>query len=124
LGKILETLAVVEAEGKLPIWALVSTHVNRLGRGTTVVIISPETDSYLLTIAMDLIHRGLVPVIVLIDPSGFGGAQGSEELSQKLLALGVFTFVINEGDDIKEILETSQTIVIRHGFLRVGVENR
>jgi uncharacterized protein (DUF58 family) len=124
LGKILETLAVVEAEGKLPIWALVSTHVNRLARGTTVVIISPETDARLLTIAMDLMHRGLVPVIVLIDPSGFGGSQGSKELSQKLFAMGVFTFVINEGDDIKEILETPQTIMTRHGFLRVGVENR
>ena len=124
LGKVLETLAVVEAEGELPIWALVSTHVNRLSRGTTVVIISPETDTRLLTIAMDLVHRGLVPVIVLIDPSGFGGVQGTTELSQKLLALGVFTFVINEGDDIKEILETPQTIITRQGFLRVGVENR
>jgi DNA-directed RNA polymerase subunit K/omega len=49
----------------------------QLARGSTVILITPETNEQILTITMELIHRGLIPVIILIDPSGFGGTQDS-----------------------------------------------
>lgn len=116
LGKILETLAVLEPEGELPIWALVSTQISHLVRGSTVVIISPETSEHLQTITMELLHRGLIPVIVIINPKSFGGLSEVDELAQKLSGQGAFIFVINEGDDIKAVLETPQTIVNRRSF--------
>lgn len=106
LGKILETLAVLEPEGDLPIWALVNAQARHLARGSTVILITPETDEHILTITMELIHRGLIPVIILIDPSGFGGRLNSDGLVQRLSNQGVITLAINQGDDIKTIFET------------------
>jgi uncharacterized protein (DUF58 family) len=123
LGKILETLAVLMPEGDLPIWALVNTQANHLVRGSTVVIITPDTDDRIQTLTLEIIHRGLVPVIILIDPMGFGGMKGSKELAKKLSAQGTYIFVINEGDDVKNILETPQIGVSRFDFDLVGLDH-
>ena len=108
LGKILETLAVLEPQGDLPLWALVSAQAGHLARGSTVVLITPETDEQILILSMELIHRGLIPVIILIDPASFGGSHGSDELAQRLASQGIFSFVIRKGDDIRAVLETPQ----------------
>ncbi len=106
LGKILETLAVLEPEGDLPLWALVNAQTGHFARGSTVVLITPETDQQIVTITMELIHRGLIPVLILINPASFGGSQDIEVITKQLTRQGVFTFVINEGEDIKSVLET------------------
>lgn len=118
LGKILETLAVIQPEGDLPLWSLVNAQVRHLARGSTVVLITPEVGEQLLTLTMELIHRGLIPVLILIDPSSFGGNQDSEEIVRKLTNQGVFTFVIHEGEDIKSVLETPQPTIDRRYFIR------
>jgi uncharacterized protein (DUF58 family) len=118
LGKILETLAVIQPEGDLPLWALVNAQVRHLARGSTVVLITPETGEQLLTLTIELIHRGLIPVLILIDPSSFGGSQDSEEIVRQLTNQGVFTFVIHEGEDIKTVLETPQPTFDRRNFIR------
>lgn len=111
LGKILETLAVLEPEGELPLWALVNAQVGHLARGSTVVLITPETDQQIVTITMELIHRGLIPVLILINSASFGGSQDTEIITKQLARQGVFTFVINEGDDIKSVLETPMPVL-------------
>ena len=114
LGKILETLAVLEPEGDLPLWALVSSQVTHLPRGSTVVLITPATDEQILNLTMELLHRGLIPVLILINPSSFGGAQPVDDIANRLTDQGVYTFTIHEGDDIKSVLETPMPIVTQH----------
>ncbi len=110
LGKILETLAVLEPEGDLPLWALVNSQISNLSRGSTVLLITPSTDEKILTISLEMIHRGLIPVLILIDPSSFGGDERTDELSAKLSNHGVVNFVVQEGDDLKAVLETPQAM--------------
>jgi uncharacterized protein (DUF58 family) len=116
LGKILETLAVLEPEGDLPLWALVNSQVTHLPRGSTVVVITPAADEQILNITMELIHRGLIPVLILIDPSGFGSALPTDAISRQLTNQGISTFVIHEGDDIKTVLETPLPVADRKFF--------
>jgi len=108
LGKILETLAVLRAEGDLPLWGLISSQLAHLVRGSTIILITPSSDQKILTVVMELIQRGLMPVVILIDPASFGGAQNSGELAATLVNRGVLTFLIHKGDDIKAALETPQ----------------
>jgi len=110
MGKILETLAVIEPEGELPLWALVSSQISNLSRGSTVLLITPASDDKILTVSMELIHRGLIPVLILIDQSGFGGVGTADQISAKLSNHGVINFVVQYGDDIKAVLETPQAV--------------
>lgn len=111
LGKILETLAVVQAKGEVPFWHIVSSQISHLARGTTLILITPSSDEKLLTVVMDLIQRGLMPVVILIDQSSFGGEEDVSSLEEKLTNQGILTFVIKAGDHLKTALESPKYIV-------------
>lgn len=120
LGKILETLAVLRAEGYLPLWKLVSSQYNHLTKGATVVLVTSSPDEQFVSIITTLILRGLLPVVILIDQKSFGGVQASYDLSSKLEALGALIYLVRKGDDIKKVLESPQMISTgRHFFTRV-----
>jgi uncharacterized protein (DUF58 family) len=106
LGKILETLAVLRPEGEMPLWGLISSQLSHLARGSTIVIITPSSDKRMMTVVMELIQRGLMPVVVLIDQASFGGDNSATELETRLVNHGILSFVVREGDDLKNKLET------------------
>lgn len=110
LGKLLETLAVLRAEGDMPLWGLISSQLNHLARGSTVILISPSTDEQLLTVVMELIQRGLMPVVILIDQASFGGDGDSDMLESRLASRGILTFMVREGDPLKTVLENPATV--------------
>jgi len=118
LGKILETLAVLEPEGDLSLWALVNSQVAHLGRGSTVLVITPASDETVLTITMELIHRGLIPVLILIDRSSFGGLQHVDDVAAQLTKHGIINFVIREGDNIKTVLEQPKVMFDQRFMVR------
>lgn len=118
LGKILETLAVLRAEGDMPIWGLISSQWGHLVRGSTVILITPSTDEKILTAVMELIQRGLMPVVVLIDPSSFGSLESTHEIEAQLVNRGILTFVIHHDDDIKSVLETPRVSFDERVILR------
>jgi uncharacterized protein (DUF58 family) len=105
LGKLLETLAVLKAEGNMPLWGVISSQLTHLARGSTIVLVTPSTDEQILTLVMELIQRGLMPVVVLIDQASFGGSTSSEELNEKLIRQGILTFVVHDGDNLRDVLE-------------------
>ena len=106
LGKILETLAVLQSEGDLPLWGLISSQLSHLARGSTVIIITSSSELRLMTVVMELIQRGLMPVVILIDQVSFGGKDSPEELENRLMNHGILTFSVREGDDLKTRLES------------------
>ena len=108
LGKILETLAVLRAEGEMPLGGLISSQLSHLARGSTIIIITPSSDERLMSVVMDLIQRGLMPVVILIDQKTFGGPSLSSELENRLINHGILTFSIREGENIKTRLESPQ----------------
>jgi uncharacterized protein (DUF58 family) len=105
MGKILETLALLQPEGSLPLLGLVSSQVNQLPRGSTVIMITPSTQNTVVFAANELAQRGMRPIVVLIDAASFGGVKGSEELQIALMNQGITTYRICNNDNIKLILE-------------------
>lgn len=104
LGKILETLALLRADGRLTLESLVQAEIQVIPRGSTVVIITPDTgDGITLSVEL-LLRRGMRPVVVLLDASTFGGKKGVERLENDLKILGVPVSKISNGDDLSEKL--------------------
>jgi uncharacterized protein (DUF58 family) len=104
LGKILEALALLKAEGKLPLQGLVEAQINNLPRGSTVVLITPAIgDGIVLSVEL-LTRRGMRPIVVLIDAESFGGPSGTMRVVKQLELLGVPFFQVNNGDDLSGAL--------------------
>jgi uncharacterized protein (DUF58 family) len=116
LGKILETLAVLRAEGSIPLWGLISSQLGHLSRGTTVILITPSREEKILTVIMELIQRGLLPVVILIQTASFGSEKSTSDLESMLVNRGILTFVVREGDDIKSVLESPKVFFNRQNI--------
>lgn len=104
LGKILEALALTQANGKLPLRALIETQVKHMVRGSTVVLITPSTSREIAIIGDFLLQRGLKPIAVIIDASTFGGPPGSDQLAESVKLLGIPSRLIKNEIDLSASL--------------------
>jgi uncharacterized protein (DUF58 family) len=94
MGKILENLALLQPEGDLPFLGLVTAQENHLAKGSTVVLAANE-----------LSLRSMHPVVILIDPSTFGGVTGSMVLEANLQSQGIPVIRVSNHENLKSTLE-------------------
>jgi uncharacterized protein (DUF58 family) len=78
IGKILEALAMLKADGEMPLRGLVETQARHLPRGSTVILITPSVREDMVLVVDYLSRRGLRPVVVFIDAASFGGESGTQ----------------------------------------------
>jgi uncharacterized protein (DUF58 family) len=104
LGKILESLAVLRAEGNLYLSGLIETQARHLPRGSTIIMVTPSTFDDVIQTADILLRKGLRPVAVLVDPKTFGGMRSNESLAFDLKALGVPVCQVSNGEDLSNVL--------------------
>lgn len=107
LGKILEALALVQAEGEMPLHGLVEAQARHLPRGSTAILITPSTSSSVYRTVDLLTRRGLRPVVVLIDAASFGGFFSSQRLAESLRMLDIPYCEIKEGQDLSAVLSAT-----------------
>ncbi|NCP88271.1 MAG: hypothetical protein CO094_09780 [Anaerolineae bacterium CG_4_9_14_3_um_filter_57_17] len=103
-GKILETLAFVRGEGRLPLVSLVEAQSAQIPPGSSVVLITACADESLLLAAETLLRRGQHPLVLHLMAETFGGSSGGEAIYAKLLARGVTACKISRGDNLTEAL--------------------
>ena len=103
-GKLLETLAFVQAEGQLPLVSMVDALAPRMPRGSSALLITPSGRQDVIIAAENLSRRGLRPVVILLMPETFGGHESNEELAEDLARRGVPVCRIHNGDNLAEAL--------------------
>ncbi len=109
LNRILETLAVLRAEGRIPLADVLESQSHLLPRGTTVIVVTPTTSENWIGAARQQMRRGLRIVTVLVNPHSFGGQRSNAGLAELLKASNVDTYLINNGDDLTRALSSSGT---------------
>jgi uncharacterized protein (DUF58 family) len=107
-AKILETLAFVQANGKLSIAALVSVQSAQMPHGSSVMLITPTVRHDLLNAVDDLLLRHLRPVVILFDALTFGGPAGTDKLAAALHERRVPVYVIPCGADLSHALSETK----------------
>lgn len=105
LGKILETLAFLQPEGGMPLNGLVEMIQDRIPRGSTVVVVTTSSSSSMLLAVNSLLIRNLRPVMVVIGAESFGSMYADPVSSETLRARGIPVRVIQNGDNIRSVLE-------------------
>lgn len=110
LGKILESLALVRAVGKLPLQGLVEAQARHLPRGSTAILITTSAEKSEFQIADVLLRRGMRPVVVVLDAQTFGGFSESNHIVAQLQFLGTPVCKVAEGDDLPKVLSSTVTL--------------
>ena len=102
--RLLETLAVLEAGGRIPFSQVLNGEGSRLARGTTVVALSPSTQPDWVDALLRLSGRGVRAFAVLLEAKSFGAGGGTLELEERLLAGGIRSLVVRAGTPLSESL--------------------
>jgi uncharacterized protein (DUF58 family) len=109
LHRILESLAVLDAVGTMRLEELLKLDGSRIPRGSTVIVITADTNPELASHINHLKRTGRSPVLVLLHAESFGGAPGSEAIAENVRRLGVFVRLIRRGDSLEEALSSRLT---------------
>jgi uncharacterized protein (DUF58 family) len=108
LGKILETLALLRTQGDLPLQAIVDAEIQSLPRGSTVILITPDTSLKVALVTELLMRRGMRPIDVILDAETFGGGPGTDKLVSTLELMRVPVCRVKNGDDLSQKLSEEQ----------------
>jgi uncharacterized protein (DUF58 family) len=104
LTKLLETMAVLRAEGQVPFSELVRGEAQQLVRGTSVILITPSDDIQWLVAARQMERAGMRVVAVVIDSETFGGNEQAAEMAAQLSATGTMTYLVKNGSSLEQSL--------------------
>ena len=100
LNKILETLAVIEARGHIPISQVIAAEGRHLSRNTVVIVITPSTAMAWVASLCDLRRRGVQGAAVLVAASTFVAADPWQAVQAELIASSIVTYVVQRDDDL------------------------
>lgn len=104
--RMLESLALAQAVGDVPLADLLEEESRRFGRHTTVVAVTPSTDeSWPLTL-MALQARGVKVAAVLLEAETWGAQSSSLDVYGTLAAGGVYTYTVKRADDFARVLSS------------------
>ena len=104
LFHILESLAVLEAEGDFSLEELLKVEGPMIPRGASVVVVTPSIHPSVVASVHDLKRRGLAPVLILIDALSFGGKDGTQKLVAAAQLHGVPVRIVRYEEPLSEAL--------------------
>jgi len=104
LTKILETLSVIRAEGRIPLAEIITAEGAHLSRNTTLVLVTPTDQRDWIAAARDIRQRGINVIAVLLESRSFGYPHSNDGLIPELSISGIPTYLVREGDNLAEAL--------------------
>ncbi len=102
--KILEALAVIEADGHRRLAEVLVAETRRFTRHSGLIVITSSTDLGWVAAVAELIGRRVKATAIVVDPASFGVAPSIEPVVEALLAANVPVHVVRYGDDIATAL--------------------
>ncbi|NIS82116.1 MAG: DUF58 domain-containing protein [Anaerolineales bacterium] len=110
LYRILESLAVINAVGRLSIGDIIKVESPRIPRGSTVIVITPAVGSEVLMALREFEYSARQPVLILLEADSFGGPSGSQALSAAARREGVSIRNLRCGDDLEAALSAPSRV--------------
>jgi uncharacterized protein (DUF58 family) len=103
---ILQALALMKADGKVPIDDLLTFQAERFAAGSVVVIIMTSDNRNIAALLRHSINRGVTIIVVLLDSMSFGGKTPAADTAHNLMATGFHVYVVRRGQDIPAALDS------------------
>ena len=100
LWALLKALALVKAEGKVPLSTVMARETANLGPGTLVMVLSPWPTPNVRSVFDFLTRRGIVVMPTFLDPASFGRPTEPHRLNEPQLEANERDFVVKRGDEL------------------------
>jgi len=104
LEELMQALAVIKANSRLTLDALLASQEERFEPGSAVVIITPSGN--IQAALRRLAGRSTVVTAVLLDAATFGGDVSAAETSRGLVASGMYVYTVRRGAELGRALDS------------------
>jgi uncharacterized protein (DUF58 family) len=104
LDRLLDILSVVQAEGHVPLPHILATEGARLGRHSTLIVVSPSSDPAWAQAMRGLRARGVHGIGIMMAARTFGPAPDWSPVLAELQFGGLPAYMVRRGDDIATVL--------------------
>jgi uncharacterized protein (DUF58 family) len=102
LLRMLETLALVRANGRVPLREVLWAERPRLGRSATALVITPSLDEHWGGVLAQIQHAGTRTAALLVEAATFGPAPAATMQVASLTLAGVPTYLIKRSATIRD----------------------
>lgn len=106
LHHIFLALALMKADGKVPIEMLLASEADRFDAGSAVIFIMPSGAEVMGTSLRRAINRGAIVNALLLDSTSFGGEDGLDKTARNLISGGVNVYIVKRGAEITRALDS------------------
>jgi uncharacterized protein (DUF58 family) len=103
---ILNALAIMKADGKVPIDDLLTFQSERFASGSVLVVVMPSDGHSITTALRQAINRGVTVIVILLDSLSFGGRTAAAESARSLMSAGFHVYIVRRGQDIPLALDS------------------
>jgi len=97
LWNLLRALATVSADGSENLAKVLKQTSSLIGRGMTVVVITPSMDTAWVASLLGLMRQGVAATAILLDRASFGGAGNASAVVGMLADYGIMSRVFERG---------------------------
>ena len=104
LYRLLESLAVLSAEGEMSLNDVLKVESEYIPRGSTVVLITPASNNALLDSIRGLQYEGRQPILVQLEAASFGGPQYETQMHDVVQRLGIPVRTLGAGEALDSAL--------------------
>ncbi len=104
--RLIETLAVVRADGDRPLAEVLLSEGRRFSRQASLVVVTPSTDETWVSALAEIAGRHVHTTAIVVEPETFNRAPSSLMVVSDLLATGIPTYLIKYEAGISASLAT------------------
>lgn len=100
------SLALIKAEGKLPVHDLLNQELSRFDSGSTVIIVTPKADPLLEQNIRTLKNKGCLVVVIFIDSSSFSESENRTDSTKAFHSAGAQVYTVRKDHNINRALDS------------------
>jgi uncharacterized protein (DUF58 family) len=104
-NKILDALALIQANGTVPISGVVEGYLSTISKQSTIILITPSCENEIFQVARLLVRKRYHPVVCLLDPYSFGGTDHLERIKSQIQGIGVPILPIFCNENLMDALD-------------------
>jgi uncharacterized protein (DUF58 family) len=110
MSRVLETLTLSRTEGDDSLAAVLVENGRQFGRSASLLVVTSSTATEWVSVLRELRSRGPNIVVVLVDPTSFGGERALDEVVVKLASVGIPAYLVHKGDPLSYALSRPITM--------------
>jgi uncharacterized protein (DUF58 family) len=106
LRQIMLALALMKAEGDVPMETLLASQAERFEAGSAIVVIMPPGSREVLVPLRRAMNYGVIVTVILLDAASFGGPTDEENMAYSMIISGLHVYIMRRGSEITRALDS------------------